>query len=29
MGSNRDIVADAFRSWADGTGYVTSSSPTT
>jgi uncharacterized protein len=22
--SNRDIVTDAFRSWADGTGYVTS-----
>jgi uncharacterized protein len=24
MRSNRDIVSDAFRSWADGTGYVTS-----
>ena len=24
MRSNRDIVTDAFRSWADGTGYVTS-----
>jgi uncharacterized protein len=22
MSSNREIVADAFRSWADGTGYV-------
>jgi uncharacterized protein len=22
--SNRDIVTDAFRSWADGTGYITS-----
>lgn len=24
MRSNRDIVADAFHSWANGTGYVTS-----
>jgi hypothetical protein len=24
MSSNREIVADAFRSWADGTGYVAS-----
>jgi uncharacterized protein len=24
MRSNRDIVTDAFRSWADGTGYVAS-----
>jgi hypothetical protein len=24
MSSNRDIVTDAFRSWADGTGYITS-----
>jgi uncharacterized protein len=24
MRSNRDIVTDAFRSWANGTGYVTS-----
>jgi uncharacterized protein len=23
MRSNRDIVSDAFKSWADGTGYVT------
>jgi hypothetical protein len=24
MSANRDIVSDAFRSWADGTGYVSS-----
>jgi uncharacterized protein len=24
MRSNRDIVTDAFRSWAEGTGYITS-----